>query len=532
MCGLSAFVMLMTAVACGDDQASVSPMPTAPPGGEPTPVASTTPNPIAVTGRSTIFGGDAGDQASALATGDFNGDGATDVILGAALANGPDNTREDGGEAYLFLGPFEPGGLREVAAGDQNLTLYGASPGDQFARATAAADLNGDGIDDIILGAPFADSPDRPDSGVIYVVSGSRILGNGTNVLDMAEDAPSSRIDGADPRDLAGFSMTAGDFNGDGIDDLIFGALWADGPDNTRPDAGEAYVIHGGSPKQRFDLAQGDQNVTVYGASAQNRMGEEVAVGDVNGDGVDDLVLPAAFAAGTTPNSDAAGQTYLILSPFPREIDTAAADQDATIYGVDNGDQLGHAVAVGDVDGDHVGDLFLGAVSSAGSDNHSNIAGEAMLFTGRRQWPADVDAAAGEYAAVVYAANAEDRLGRSAAAGDLNGDGLADLLISAPGVDVPSAGKTNCGALYVFLGGGFLSGRIELANRAADLIIEGIDGGDILGHESSGTPPVTTADMNGDGRQDILVSAAGGAGPANERPGSGEAYILFVRRQH
>jgi hypothetical protein len=345
----------------------------------------------------------------------------------------------------------------------------------------------------------------------------------------MAQDATSIHIDGADPGDLAGFSLKAADVSGDGVDDLIIGALWADGPDNARPDAGEAYVILGGSPKRGIDLATGDQNVTVYGASAQNRMGEEVAAGDLNGDGAEDLVLPAAFATGTTPNSDAAGQTYVILSPFPAEIDTAAAGQDATVYGVDNGDQLGHAVAVGDIDGDSLADLFLGAVSSEGSDNQSHIAGEAMLFKGSRKWPPKVDAAAGEYAAVVYAAHAEDRLGRSAAAGDLNNDGLADMLISAPGVDVSATGKTNCGAIYVFLGGGgSLSGRIELASHAADLTIEGTDGGDILGHESSGKPPVTTADMNDDGLADILVSAAGGAGLANLRPGSGEAYILFV----
>jgi hypothetical protein len=115
--------------------------------------------------------------------------------------------------------------------------------------------------------------------------------------------------------DLAGFSLDTARLNEDEVDDILIGAFWAAGPGDARPMAGEVYALHGAIDRAgTMDLATMSADVTVYGAAGSDRLGEGVAAGDVNGDGLDDLVLPAPFAVNLTGVKDA-GRTYVIQSP-------------------------------------------------------------------------------------------------------------------------------------------------------------------------------------------------------------------------
>ena len=503
--------------------------PTATPTTRPTGSPPSTP-PLPLGDRVTFFGADEEDSAGAFAAGDFDGDSIPDVVLTAPFADGPANARPDSGEAHIFLGPFVPGEERDPAKGQQAFTLYGARSGDQLGRALASGDFNGDGIDDIALSAPFADGPalDRPDAGHIYLLFGFAGLGEDRRSLDLAEGGEDAVIFGADVDDIAGFALHAGDVNGDGSADLIIGAFHGDGPDNARPDSGDVYVVYGGRPSRQFDLAEGAQDVTIYGAEPGDWLGEAVGAGDVNGDGLVDVIASATFADGPDNEREAAGETYIIMGPPAPLLDMASGRPDVTIVGIDPGDQIGHSIASGDVDGDGSADVILGAVSADGPGNQEDLAGEAYLILGGQSLPDIVDTAVDPVAALIYGRGAKDRLGRSAAAGDVNGDGLSDLLIAAPDTSAREGSKGRAGAVYVFLGR-----RAESypeTSGEADTALYGTDGGDILGHGALGRPPLVATDVNGDGLADILVTAPRADGPNNERRDSGEAYIIFMAR--
>ncbi len=529
-----AAVFLIASGSCGSDDSHGGTPTSSPSPAETSSPASTreppTPGPAVQIGeRVTFYGADPGDSAAAMATGDFNGDTKVDFVLGAALADGPSNSRPDAGEAYIFLGPFDSG-ERDPAAGQYDLAIYGAASGDQLGRSLTAGDFNGDGIDDLALGAPLSDgaSGDRPDSGQVYVLLGSSRLGKETREVDLAQDRQDVVIYGADAGDLAGFALDAADVNADRHADLIIGAFWADGPDNARSNAGEVYVILGSPQPQSVDLRSGHQDVTIFGARPDDRLGEGLTAGDVNGDGTADLLVVATFGDGPRNDRESAGETYVIPGPPAHVIDLATGGQAATILGVDPGDQMGHSIASGDLNGDGVDDVLLGAVSADGPANSRDLAGEAAIVPGSAQISGLIDVASGA-SPVIYGGASGDRLGRSVASGDLNGDGIDDAIIAAPRAADGTGAKPSAGAVYVFFGRSPLLYPPTVSD--ADLVLYGADAGDDLGNQVFGMRALLASDMDGDGLSDILASAPGADGPGDQRQGCGEAYIIFVRRK-
>jgi hypothetical protein len=471
-----------------------------------------------------LLGAQAGDNVQAVAAGDVNGDGHQDIIVGAFNADGPQDSRPDCGEAYVIFGPADRGQTIDFAEGEQDVTIFGGDSKDVFGFALAAGDVNADGIDDILVGALLADGPDneRPNAGEAYVIFGSPTLGP---TIDIALGEQDVTIFGADEEDRLGASLASGDANGDGVQDILVGSFLADGPENARYQAGEAYLIFGApSLAGARDMAQAEYDLTLIAAEADDQLGDDLAMGDVNNDGIDDLIVGAFRADGPDNAREDAGEVYAIFgSPsLDGVLDLASTPPDVTVAAADAEDHLGHAVASRDVNADGIDDLIISAPSADGPDNARASAGEAYVLFGSPSLAGSFDIALAEQDVTIFGADADDHLGTSLTSGDLNGDGVDDIILGAETGDGPANSREDGGEVYIVLGPTSLGHTMDIALGDYNAAIFGEQQGDVFG------AGVAAADWDGDGRADVLATARAADGPDGTREDAGEAYVISV----
>jgi hypothetical protein len=473
----------------------------------------------------TIFGADEGDYLAdrfSLAAGDFNGDGKDDILLGAPLADGPDNARSNAGEAYVIFGPGD-GGEIDLASNVPDVTIVGANAGDNLGFVVAAGDVNGDGTDDILVGARFAIPPGGASgTGEAYVVFGSSSL-EGT--VDIGQGQHDFTIAGASAGDYLGYALTAGDVNGDGIADIITAASAAS-PDPDRTHAGEAYVVFGSTGLGgRVEVAQRQQDFTILGPEAEGLVANFAAAGDINGDGVDDILLGTHLADGPNNDRTDAGEAYIIFGQddLGGTLDLASGDGFVTIYGADAQDWLGFYVVAADVNGDGTADAIVGARNADGVQNGHNNCGEVYIILGRKDLPDSIDIASDEEDATIIGADPNDLMGHSLAAGDIDGDGTADVIAGAPAAASLDNTRDQGGDVRVFLGASTWPAVLDASTGYPGAVFWGAEAGDELGFS------VASGDFDGDGKADVIAGALLADGPDNARPDAGEAYMVLSK---
>ncbi|HEU5322630.1 MAG TPA: hypothetical protein VFX28_17620, partial [Methylomirabilota bacterium] len=393
---------------------------------------------------------------SPLAAGDFNGDGATDLLVGAPFADGPDDSRTDGGEAYVVFGPRKQGEV-QLKGGLVDLVVYGALAGDNLGYSVAAGDLNDDGMDDIVVGAPASNGLTniRTDLGEAYIIYGSRSLGGRVDLARREQDFTFRPAEGFT---RVGTSFAVGDVNDDGVDDLVAGGPFGGRVEGTpagspRTTEGEVYVLFGG-PGLRgdWDLAEQPVDVRLKGEGERDNFGQAVAVGDVNGDGVDDIIASASRADGPGEARQEGGEAFVFFGSKALSGLVRSAAADVTVYAAEARDGLGEMATAGDLNGDGLADIVLSARVAGGPHNLRPTAGDAYVIYGSPGLSGVIDLAEETPGAVVYGRDADDAMPSALAAADADGDGRDDLALGAGQGDGPENDRPNAGEVYVLFG--------------------------------------------------------------------------------
>lgn len=477
----------------------------------------------------TIIGANVGDFESdlgALTAGDFNGDGFADVLTGARFGDGPDEGREDAGEAYVIFGSSDPPPTVDLARGEQDITIWGESAGDGLGIYVAAADLDGDGLDDIVVGAPFATSAtvEGGETGKAYVIYGKAGL---PSTIDLADGEQDVTLMGATSPGFFGDSLAIGDVNGDEAADLIVGATFeSHAPSGSGSvKAGSAYVIYGGRRwPQELEMAAEDYDAVIFGAEEFDELGDNVASGDLNADDFDDVVITAEAADGPDNAKPLAAEVDVVFgSESLREmLRIAAGDQDVSVLGAKAQDTLGFALAAGDVDGDGIDDIAMGARLADGPTSGLSGAGNVYVLFGSRDPPSLVDLAeAPSGVSLYYGADGSDFLGGSLEAGDVDGDDTIELIVGAPFGDGPANSRSGAGDVYVIAN---VEREASASITAVPLtvVVYGAAEGDKLG------AALATGDFNADGLDELLLVASEADGPDGGPPDVGRVYVLSL----
>ncbi|MBU0504827.1 FG-GAP repeat protein [bacterium] len=481
----------------------------------------------------------------AFTRGDFNGDGYDDYVFSDACYNGTTAATPYSGRVYLIYGPVTVTDFASAdAIFDSESTITG-SGGDQFGNSLAAADLNGDGYDELVIGAPYnhLTPSSEKQMGATYIIYGSATDLSGTYNISTDIGISSSilqgiTITGQNRYDKAGYATSPGDVNGDGIEDLLIGASSDDTADSG---AGAVYLLFGNTSfNSQFTTDEhatsdiGPTNtitgVVFTGENSGDNLYNASRAGDVDGDGIDDFIL------GSEDYNSSAGAAYLI---YGVDIDLGTAStsysltdviagstdyEGAKFYAGNSNDQASAGIdSAGDVNADGYADIIIGVLydyDESGSSDRPGcaylVSGSATRHTGSYELNS-YSSTSSNYQAKLVGEDDSDYAGaKVAGVGDVNADGYDDVLISAYKADDYG---TNSGVAYLIYGP--ISGLVELSDVGS-----AVDGAVIAGVTSSGYLGAVVAplgDYNGDGAADFVVTEP----KYTSSSGKGKAHFIF-----
>ena len=430
--------------------------------------------------------GNWGYAGRVLATGDLNADGLNELVVG--------NQDIDTGLSWVLYGNATGGLLSDLAT-----SLSGEAASDQAGAALAVGDLDGDGFDDLVVGAPEHDGGGT-NAGAVYALFGPDIVGDlglGSDG-DWIADGPG----GTGQAKLGATITIPGDVDGDGLADLL---VAAPNDDLGATNAGTVFLFDGAVVATGGRVDTTSAVASFHGTHTTQALGTALEGGDLDGDGLADLVLGA-------PDDDVAGTNtgavYLLAGGAwsgTYDVSTVAG---ATWQGEHSYDEAATDLHLLDLDGSGLLDLVIG---TPGADTGGTEAGMVHGLL-------DPDLSAGTTSLsgadmVVLGNTAYGHLGSAISSGDLNADGLDDLVLAAPNETI--SGITNGGVTYVFttLPGAGLSDAAD-----ADHQVHGS-----LTSATSGSAVVVMEEFNGDGYGDLAVGAP--LASTDVYSGNGQIYL-------
>ena len=461
------------------------------------------------------------------AAGDINGDGHNDVVIGA---DGYPSGNAKGRSYVMFGGPGvgKTGTLLLSSLnGNNGFKLDGENTNDCSSHSVSAAgDINGDGYSDVLIGAYRYLSSSSLKGRSYVVFGGPGVWGKaGVLLLSTLDGSNGFKLDGENNGDYSGvFVSAAGDINGDGHNDVIIGVDGYPSGGNK----GRSYVMFGGPGVGKtgtllLSSLNGSNGFKLDGENNNDYSGVSVsALGDINGDGYADVVI-GAFQY---PSGGLKGRSYVVFGGpgVGKTGDLLLSSLDGSsgfkLDGENNNDGSGIFVsAAGDINGDGYNDVLIGAFGypSGGNKGRSYVVfgGPEVGKTGSLL----LSSLDGSNGFKFDGENNGDQSGRFvSAAGDINGDGYADVLIGAWAY--PSGGAK--GRSYVVFGG-------PTVGNTGSLLLSSLNGsnGFKLDGENNGDAAFSSVsaagDVNGDSVDDLLIGYRGYLSGNN----MGRTYVVF-----
>ncbi|MCK4589631.1 MAG: FG-GAP repeat protein [Nanoarchaeota archaeon] len=351
-----------------------------------------------------------------------------------------------------------------------NYSYYEEENGSKLGIAMVSADLNQDNLTDYIISAPLWNNGD----GKVYAIY--RPLVDGSHNISMIANVT---WNGSTTNESLGYSMAVGDVDNNTYPDLLIGARWLDDPFIGFNEVGGAFLIYNYGNMSGDFIVNETSNVTFYGGASNDEAGYSVAIGDLDGDLDDDVVIGAPGVAGN-------GKIYINFGPIASNNNYNLV-LSQTEYSTLSGYRLGSELVVDDINNDGIDDILVGA----------EFGNRIYLLLGPIPVgvPLDIDATAN----MTLNISTAGRVGRkhSFSTGDVNNDGYKDILIGAPFDNL--SGGTNTGRVFLVYGNSTMNGTVNLNDTYPQWTAEGID--DLFGYS------VELYDANGDGYDDVFIGA-------------------------